>query len=863
MLSIGKLAAGQEHYYLGAVASGVEDYYLGSGEAPGEWFGDGGDLLALTGEVDGEPLTAVLGGRHPSVDRSLIAVRRPDRVPGYDLCFSAPKGVSLLHALGDPQLRATIREAHDTAVRQALRYLEREAGEVRRGRDGYLRLGGGGFVAALFRHRSSRAGDPQLHTHTLVANMTRGADGRWSALDGRQLYLQAKTAGCLYQAVLRHELRHLGLEWTIRDNGLSELAGVPETVLRAFSRRRVEIEGRMHELGVHTKTGAEIAHLDTRKAKEYGVDPESILAEWHARADELGFDADARQALLGVRAALDGLDPADATRAAAHMLGETGLTERLSHFTRKEVIQAWCRAMPDGADVATIEALADRLLAIDAVAPLDREPVPTAPHGGGAERSARRYSTVELLDLETDLLARATAGRGVGTATVADQARDGALDRHAHLSDEQQSMVHRLLSSGDAVEVVVGKAGTGKTTALAAAHDAWQTAGVPVTGAAVAARAALALHHETGIPTCTVAQLLYRISAGPPPIRPGGVLVVDVAGMLGTRDLARLVTATQAAGAKLVLVGDPRQLPELTAGGAFRALARQLDAAELHDNRRQSAPWERDALDDLRDRDPTRAIAAYGDRGRITASDTASDARAALAESWWAAATGASPPGQGSGQGFGQGAGQGGPARPPDPDVVMLAIRRADVAELNLRARLAMRAAGLLGPTEVVAAAGPYAERRFATGDLVMARRNDYRLGLINGSRGAVTAVDPAAGTVTVRFGTDPPLTLPRDYLDTGGLDHGYALTVHQAQGLTATQAFVTAGDELYREAGYVALSRARDGTRLYVAATPRPAAYDEDCHGVHREEPREPLDALRQALTRSRAQQLATDIDL
>ena len=137
---------------------------------------------------------------------------------------------------------------------QALGYLEREAGEVRRGKDGRDRLPGGGFVAAAFRHRTSRAGDPQLHTHVLVANMTRGSDGRWSALDGRQLYLQAKTAGTLYQAALRDQLAPLGLAWVLHPNGTAEIDGIPRSVLRGFSRRREQIEA---ELAAHGAVGAE------------------------------------------------------------------------------------------------------------------------------------------------------------------------------------------------------------------------------------------------------------------------------------------------------------------------------------------------------------------------------------------------------------------------------------------------------------------------------------------------------------------------------------------------------------------------------------------------------------------------------
>ena len=290
MMSIGKLAGGAEGYYLRAVASGVEDYYLGSGEAPGRWVGAGSVRLGLAGVVSPEQLRAVLDGRDPATGKSLLWVRRPDRLPGLDLTFSAPKSVSLLFALGDEELSGFVRRAHDAAVSQALGYLEREAGEVRRGKDGRDRLPGGGFVAAAFRHRTSRAGDPQLHTHVLVANMTRGADGRWSALDGRQLYLQAKTAGTLYQAALRDQLAPLGLAWTLHPNGTAEIDGIPRSVLRGFSRRREQIEA---ELAAHGATGpraAQLATLATRPAKQPGVDPVTLAGRWRARAQELGFD---------------------------------------------------------------------------------------------------------------------------------------------------------------------------------------------------------------------------------------------------------------------------------------------------------------------------------------------------------------------------------------------------------------------------------------------------------------------------------------------------------------------------------------------------------------------------------------------
>jgi conjugative relaxase-like TrwC/TraI family protein len=847
VLSIGKLGRGQEGYYLQAVARGVEDYYLGSGEAPGRWIGGGCGGLGLSGRVDAAALTAVLDGRSPAdPQRSLLSLRRPDRLPGYDLTFSAPKGVSLLFALGDPALMLEVRRAHDAAVAAALGYLEREAGEVRRGKDGVSRLPGGGFVAAAFRHRTSRAGDPQLHTHVLVANMTRGADGRFSALDGHQLYAQAKTAGTLYQAALRHELRELGLAWAVRDNGLAEPAGIPHRVLRAFSRRRVEIEAAMAERGSTSRAGAQAATLATRKAKDYGVRPESLAAEWHARADALGFDADARIRLLGrLPARLP--EPADLLRASGELLSPTGLTASASTFSRPDAIRGWCVQLPQGAAVAEIEALADRLLVCPDVVVLGTGSSRPAQEPGGAARNARRYTTGEMLVTEVAVLTAAAAGRcaGVGLADPDDVAAALAA---RELSAEQQAMVRQVATSGAGVEVIVGKAGAGKTSALAAAAEAWRARGVPVLGTAVAARAALAFGEQAGVPAMTITRLLAAldkpVGGRPAGLARGSVLIVDEAGMLGTRPLARLLAHVQAADAKLVLVGDHRQLPELEAGGAFRSLAGTLGAVELSQNRRQTHAWERAALDELRDGDPTRALDDYEAAGRIQRAGTGADARAALTGSWWQAST------------------EDGRER-PSPEVVMLAVRRTDVDELNLRARTHMHAAGFLTGPSLTVPVGPYTDRTFTAGDLVIARRNDYREGLINGQRGVVTAVHPDTGSLTVQLGGSTS-TVPATYLASGGLDHGYALTVHQSQGMTCEQAMLLGSDALYREAGYVGLSRGRQRNDLHLVDRPvddDPA--QEDCHAPRRPQPevQDALAAVRTALTRSRTQALALDL--
>jgi TrwC relaxase len=202
MVSIGKLGRGQALYYLDqarharsaatAIASGIEDYYTGGVEAAGAWIGAGSCFLGLRDAVRDEELHRVLAGQHPR-NGELLLLR--GSVPGFDVTFSAPKSVSLLFGIGDPHIRDAVLAAHGRAVADAFSYLERSAAVGRRGAGGVNSTWGDGLVAAAFLHRTSRAGDPQLHTHVLVANLVRGADGRWTALDARALYAHGRTAG--------------------------------------------------------------------------------------------------------------------------------------------------------------------------------------------------------------------------------------------------------------------------------------------------------------------------------------------------------------------------------------------------------------------------------------------------------------------------------------------------------------------------------------------------------------------------------------------------------------------------------------------------------------------------------------------
>lgn len=401
-------------------------------------------------------------------------------------------------------------------------------------------------------------------------------------------------------------------------------------------------------------------------------------------------------------------------------------------------------------------------------------------------------------------------------------ALDASLEARPTVTAEQRDLVVELTRGGKGIAVVRAAAGTGKIFALDAAREAWQRSDVPVLGCALSARAACELREQAGMDATTIARLTYGFDRGLG-LAANSVLVVYEAGMVGTRALARLAEAAAAANAKL-LVGDDRQLPEIQAGGAFRALAERVGAVELQEVRWQRHAWDRTALAALRAGDTGRFVREYQQHGRIVGAATPADARAAIVADWW-------------------------DAHSRSDRALMIAHRRRDVAELNAGAREVLRAAGRLGNDELVTP-----QRVFAVGDRVIAGRNDSRLAVANGQAGTLTAI--AADRLVVAFDGRSPIELPRSYAEQGSLDHAYAITAHRAQGTTVDRAFVLGSDELYREWGYTALSRHHEEVRFYVSATPdtlnrptSPLQHDQDAA----------REAVRMLAT-SRAQHLALD---
>jgi len=836
---IAKLSVGREEYYTRELATDHQAYLSGHGESPGRWYGAGATTLGLEGEASPAGFQAMFEGRHPTTGELLGRPHGRNAVPAFDVVLRPTKSVSILYGLGDAATGQAVMASHHAGLAEAVAYLDEHVG-ARRGHGGVQHVSGQGLLAVGFDHRTSREGDPLLHTHLVVANRVQGPDGRWTALDGRDLYRHRLAADAIYRATYQRELsRTLGVEWTAADtHGNRELQGMPEGLVRGFSKRAGQIDAELDRLAAdgreRTPRLVKWAVQATRKAKQHEA-PDTLYGRWRTEAAERGHDPDTLIRAVTGRTANRGQDQPvfkEATgRLFDRLAGPDGLTEHASTFTRPDVLVALGAGLA-GISRAELEDLADRFLAERAVSVV-------------ADRTLeeRRWSSPELLAVEQRLITSATGRTGGETARVSHQAVRDALAAHPTAGADQQAMVWDVCQGGQGVALVVGRAGTGKTFALGMARRAWQLDGYRLLASAPTGIASLSLQGEGFEDVATCDRLLLDLDLGREQLDSRTVLVVDEAGMVGSRKLGRLLDHAHQAGAKVVLVGDDRQLASIDAGGGFRALRLRLGACELTENRRQHQAWEREALDLVRSGLVEEAVAAYQAHDRVVAADSKPAATLALLQDWWTAWQQAD--------------------HDPTQEVIVLAARRGEVDRLNSLCQQLLATQGRLGPERL-----QVEDRQLAVGDRVVCGHNAIaELGVANGSRGVITALDPRTRRLTIRLdGKDGrTVILPRCYLDgrrqgerNRRVDLAYATTGHRAQGLTRGRALVRLTGTEDVNWLYVQLSRARHDTRLYAVVGPEPQGAGE-LDLPDREQPDAYLQ-LAQALSRAGDQTLAID---
>jgi hypothetical protein len=680
-------------------------------------------------------------------------------------------------------------------------------------------------------HRTSRAANPQLHTHLLIANKVRANDGKWLAIDGRELFTHQKAAGMLYKAALRAELtRRCDVGWTdVDDNGIAEIVGVPQGLAEAWSARRNELKRLANELIAdgeadmgRTMTSGErteiyqLAAYRTRTPK-VGADTSTadLRARWHDEALDFGHDPASwlsdltgngqrrmAQRVVAV-AARDDTYVAEAIRR---------LEDSSATFGRADIVEV-LSTLVTSTDAASrrarIEELASKLLAETSViclaGPLPAEPPSSLRRRDGMSaierHGAARFATKKTLRHEASILDAVTNGQGAGVAVVPFSSAKDVLGR-SDLGSDQRAAVRALVTGGERVALLVGPAGAGKSRALDTARAIWEHGGYRPIGLAPSAMAAGVLADEAGLRSETLAKFIAELARGVPLLNERSVVILDEAGMARSDDLASLIEAVSRANAKLVLVGDPQQLGAVGPGGIFRTLVDDHGGNELETVRRFSRAWEAAASLGLRARDAS-ILPVYLRHGRIADGNKEQMIDKAF-RSWR-------------------------DARDEGASMVVLAGDNATASEIALRCRADLVASGEVARDGVRTSTGSV-----GVGDEIVTLRNDRHLRassetfVRNGDRWRVTDT-LADGSIRVvpmneqRVGADTPseVTLPPAYVR----EHvalGYALTVHKAQGTTTDRAVVIVDESMTAPQLYVAMTRGREENHALVVTSDR-----------------------------------------
>ena len=888
MMTIRRLSIGAGYKYLlksiavgdgpeGTDKSDLVRYYSETGTPPGVFLGaglvglDNGRGVAVGQSVSAENLQRMLQDcADPITGEVLGKTPSAKGVGGFDLTFSPSKSVSVAWALADKDTREVIYRCHQEAIAEVLAYAEREVFRTRTGKQGCVEEDIVGVIAASFTHFDSRDGDPQLHDHVVVLNRVQAtSDGVWRTLDSRGLFASTVMLSEMHQGVLSDLLTaELGWDWEAHTRRSStapkwEVAGVSKRLMDEFSQRTTAIIGAKDRLIAQFEddhgrapTDVEVlklrqtATLSTRRAKK-GVGLGDLTQEWTARATpylddepmawvhELGgknvpafTSAEFEDEILLdiANSALDVVSSKRPTFSRANVQAEV--------FRQMQGV----RFSEPAERILTATRATD--LAVNQALPITTPNLHHTPRfllrSDGTSKFLGTghflYTSTTLLDSEARLL---DAGQRLdaaveSSATVAAVAERRLPNRTFTLSTDQARAVEQITTSARVLDVLVGPAGTGKSTAMAGLRAAWEVehgAG-SVTGLAPSAAAAEVLADDMGIDTDNLAKWLYEhrqhgqrtrelaelrekarliALAGRVPnarlhegirrreealarwtLRPGQLVVVDEASLASTFALDELMSAALDARAKVVLVGDWAQLSSVDAGGMFRTLVRDRgeDAPTLEGVRRFKAAWEKEAGLGVR-RGTSSALATYATHDRIK-DGTRDDMLDALYGAWKA-----------------------------DSDLglhsLMLAGDTATVNELNARARSERVASGVV-IEEGVGVAGAVTA---GANDLVVTRENNRRLttdsGWVkNGDEWTVSATHADGSMTVTRVSGHGSVVLPARYV-AEHVELAYASTAHRAQGRTVDTAHAFASPATTREVLYVSLTRGSESNHLYV----------------------------------------------
>lgn len=768
-------------------------------------------------------------------------------VAGYDLVFTPPKSVSIAWGLGDEQLRRGIEAAHERAIQDVIRHLEKNVVMTRRGRNGVRQIDtAGGVIGTKFRHWDSRAGDPNLHDHLVIANRVQGVDGQWSSIDGRMLYQYGVECSELYNARVQQYVTELtGLQFEARSlNGkqpVHEIVGIDDEMVRAFSSRRGEISAALEQVTAKfvEEHGyapsekqliqlAQQATLATRPAKDGVHSLKELHAEWVAQAHvlrEQGVDLPVEDALAEkLKAASEAYEQniLQAKRQQAYespvqehaaaivaRLEESRSTWRRTHVNAEVLRYARDLGLNEKQDAALLDSIREHLSS--EMLPLHAQGQRLTPREFMRADGTSQYQKINhelftserVLAAENAILDAATQqvipASSLEVFEVEAEKRRAELALQGYTLPEGQERMAREFATSDKLLVVgIGATGAGKTSSTRLAVNAIEAAGGRVVGMAPTAAAAAVMREEMGIEADTVDKILSDWKNGAPVnLRAGDVLLVDEAGMVSTPKFQQILQLAQERGALVRALGDYRQLSAVGSGGALRLVDREVGAVHLDELFRFKNPDEAAATLALREPPlvgDDKPFDWYKDQGRVVAGE--SDVMVEQVFTAWREDTTAGK------------------------QSIMIASTNETVGKLNDLAQAHAMERGHVHPEH--GSVLLHNEARAHVGDVVVTRQNARRL-TVNGGQDFVKngdlwrVVGLEDGMLTVQhLEHGGKVTLPAAYA-AQNVELGYASTIHRAQGATVDTAHALVDSSTDRAGAYVALTRGRESNTLYV----------------------------------------------
>ena len=854
------------------------EYYTAGEEPDGVWFNPKGLFgLADGGKVDSSDFHRLYNGFAPNTGGKLTQNAGSERrSAGLDMTFSTDKSVSALWAVADPGLRSEIERAHNDAARVALEQtVLRHCGYTRiRNRDGGIEVLPADIAAGMFQHGTSRDNDPQLHTHCVIFNAARTHhDGKYRALHQHPVYTWMKAAGAVYRNALAWSLQErlgIRMEQYGKDGEFTRIAGMPEDLIGHWSKRRAAIIEAAREMGFTVEGNAPraaAANKITRAGKSPDNEPEIRHRRWRGEADAFIEREALIASLLGKAETITPQHIRDLTAVLEDL--PYRLTREEAVFRLPDIVERVGNATAGLLNCDAVATSIERVLLSPEVVRLTRPP--RSAEGRADMAHTRLYSTRHNLQMEQevrDMAAGMAAGTGHSLSAQAIEAKvTGLLEAGYPLSEEQIAAIRAVTSSGGRVAIIEGAAGSGKTTTLRPIADLYREHGQSIIATAVAWRTAVALGNDVDARPFCVDKLLRLAARGGIDIDGNTIIIVDEAGMLSTRQAHHILLLSERHGAKIVFAGDTQQQQPVEAGPGLRLIRDAVGSVRVDRIRRQRSniedilvhvhgetpeaarfraglmgeqerrrilgdyeamedkprftPWQVAASEALRDGDAASAIAAHHLRGRFHIWYDEEKTLTGLVGDWdrYQRAN-------------------------PGKSSVVLARTRAEVRALShlMRERrfAALPDAERADADRVTVTVSRGTEDDRTASPLEIARGDRLRIGATHWEKqlfnGTVVTVDDfkvqrgEAGTqpsVLISARTEDGRAVSfrhdeiRDWYGNIRLDHGYALTITSAQGLTVDRTFLLADARPARETIYPAATRHREGLDIYVNRAP------------------------------------------